>query len=222
MLHTRPLLLLAALAQVAGVHILHGLYCSHKPCALPVSMYALSRRELQQHGSAAIAAGLLGSSQVAFAADETFSRMGGALEPYIDVQKGYKLYKPFSWNQFDADPGVYDVKFQDLVEPNEIVQVSTSPVSTATSISALGDLAAVGDKFAKSRGAELLSSYERDADGSKAYTLELKGEQYHELLLLTINRGKLYRLSATATNKRWPKRSELYKNIMNSFVPKGY
>merc|ERR1712087_84586 len=196
-------------------------------CGMGLSQTSISfpsRRVLVQQGAAALSAGLLhlGTSKSACAADESFSRMGGALEPYIDVQKGYKMYKPFAWNQFDADPGVYEVKFQDLVETNEIVQVSTSPVSSATSISALGDLKDVGEKFAKSRGAELLSSYERDADGSKAYTLELKGEQFHEFLLLTINRGKLYRLSATATNKRWPKRSELYKNIMTSFVPKGF
>ena len=102
------------------------------------------------------------------------------------------------------------------------MQVSTSPVSTATSVSALGDLVAVGDKFAKSRSAELVSSSERDADGSLAYTFDLKGETYRELLLLTVNRGKLYRLSCVATNKRWPKRAELYKNVALSFVPKGF
>ena len=41
-------------------------------------------------------------------------------------------------------------------------------------------------------------------------------------LLLTINRGKLYRLSCVATNKRWPKRAELYKNVALPFVPKGF
>jgi hypothetical protein len=102
------------------------------------------------------------------------------------------------------------------------LQVSTSPVSSATSVSALGDLEAVGAKFAKSRGAELVSSSTRDADGSLCYTFELKGEQYHEYLLLTINRGKLYRLSTVAANKRWPKRAEMYKNIVLSFVPKGF
>ena len=53
--------------------------------------------------------------------------------------------------------------------------MSTSPVSSATSVSALGDLKTVGEKFAKSRSAELVSSSERDADGSLAYTFDLKG-----------------------------------------------
>lgn len=41
-------------------------------------------------------------------------------------------------------------------------------------------------------------------------------------LLLTINRGKLYRLSTVASNKRWSKREEMYKNVVLSFVPKGF
>lgn len=94
-------------------------------------------------------------------------------------------------------------------------------MSTATSISALGDLDAVGAKFAKSRNADLVKASQREVDGNLIYTVELKGEMYHELLTLSINRGKLYRLSAVATNKRWPKRSELYNNIMLSFVPSG-
>merc|ERR1711908_52686 len=152
----------------------------------------------------------------------SFSRMGGLLEPYIDTQKGYKLYKPAGWNQFDADPGVYDIKFQDIIEPETTVQVSTSPVSTATSITALGDLDAVGAKFAKSRGAELVSASQREVDGSLVYTLELKGELYHELLALSITRGKLYRVTTVTSNKKWSRRQELYKNIVASFVPKGF
>merc|ERR1712046_470908 len=98
--------------------------------------------------------------------------------PYIETQKGFKLYKPSGWNQFDADPGVYDVKFQDIIEPETIVQVSTSPVSTATSITALGDLDAVGAKFAKSRNAEVVVASQREVDGSLVYQYELKGEIY--------------------------------------------
>jgi len=178
-----------------------------------------SRRHIIQVGSAA--ATTLGVSKAASADEEKFSRMGGLLEPFVDIQKGYKLYKPSGWTQYDQDPGVYDIKFADIIEPFETVIVSSSPVSTATSISALGDLAAVGAKFAKSRNSELVKATERTADGSLVYTLELKGDTYRELLTLSINRGKLYRVSAVATNKRWSKRSDLYNNIMLSFVPSG-
>ena len=42
------------------------------------------------------------------------------------------------------------------------------------------------------------------------------------MLGLTVAKGKLYRLSAVASNKRWSKREELYRNILYSFSPKGY
>ena len=148
--------------------------------------------------------------------------MGGLLEPFIDTTRGFKLYRPSGWNEFPVDPGVYDIKFQDIIEPETTVQVSTTPVATATSIEALGDLEAVAAKFAKSRNAQVVSATQRDADGSLVYTLELKGEQYHELLGLCINRGKLYRVTAVTSNKKWGKRQELYKNILASFVPKGF
>ena len=62
------------------------------------------------------------------------------LEPFIDTQRGYKLYKPSGWNQFAEDPGVsIDIKFQDIIETETTVQVSSSPVSTATSVTALGE-----------------------------------------------------------------------------------
>ena len=57
---------------------------------------------------------------------------------------------------------------------------------------------------------------------ARRYTFELKGEVYHELLSLCINRGKLFRVSAVTGNKKWNKRAELYKNVALSFVPQGY
>ena len=99
-----------------------------------------TRRQLIQTAAAAAAAAAAGGVAPALAGGDTFNRMSGVLEPFTDVQKGFKLYKPVAWNQFEADPGVYDMKWVDLIEPFETVQVSTSPVSTATSISALGEL----------------------------------------------------------------------------------
>jgi photosystem II oxygen-evolving enhancer protein 2 len=148
--------------------------------------------------------------------------LGGLLEPYIETQKGFKLYTPTGWNKFDADPGVYDVKFQDIIESETTVQVSTSPVATATSVTAIGDLRSVGEKFAKSRSAELVNALQREVEGSLLFAFEFKGELNHEVLALCINRGKLYRVVATTSNKKWSKRADLYKNIIASFVPKGF
>merc|ERR1712166_1090874 len=95
----------------------------------------------------------------------------------------------------------YDVKFQDLIEPFETVQVSTSPVATATSVDALGEVAAVGEKFAKGREAEVVKSKKRNMGDVLVYEYELKGPVYHELLLLSINKGKLYRLSSSRATR---------------------
>ena len=195
---------------------------SQQPLQLQPQPQMSSRRAALQQGAAAAAAIAFLPTSSALAAEEMASRMGGLLEPFIDTQKGYKLYVPAGWNKFDSDPGVYDVKYQDIIEQETTVQVATSPVQTATSITALGDLDAVGAKFAKSRNAELVKATSRDVEGSLVYTLELKGEVYHELLGLCINRGKLYRVSAVTSNKKWEKRKELYKNVILSFVPKGY
>ena len=124
--------------------------------------------------------------------------------------------------QFDADPGVYDAKFQDLIEPETTVTVSSSPVATATSVTALGDLREAGTKVAKSRNAKLLGGNEREVEGSLFYTFELESEQYHEYVGLCIAKGRLYRINTVTSNKKWPKRKELYKNVLLSFVPKGY
>ena len=63
-------------------------------------------------------------------------------------------------------------------------------MQTATSVSALGDLDAVGAKFAKSRNAQLISASQRDSEGTLIYTLDLQGDTYRELLLLTISKGR--------------------------------
>ena len=69
-----------------------------------------TRRQLIQTAAAAAAAAAAGGVAPALAGGDTFNRMSGVLEPFTDVQKGFKLYKPVAWNQFEADPGVYDMK----------------------------------------------------------------------------------------------------------------
>merc|ERR1719420_107345 len=77
---------------------------------------ALTRRGLAQ--SAAAVAALVAGAGGAQAAEQA-NRMGGLLEPYIDAPKGFKMYVPTGWNKFDADPGVYDAKWQDIINSNE-------------------------------------------------------------------------------------------------------
>ena len=54
------------------------------------------------------------------------TKMGGLLEKYADVNRGFRLLKPTTWNQFDGEPGAYDVRWVDVVAPAESVTLSTS------------------------------------------------------------------------------------------------
>ena len=42
------------------------------------------------------------------------------------------------WNEFSADPGNYDIKFQDIIEQETQIVVSSSPVVNATSVKPAG------------------------------------------------------------------------------------
>ena len=127
----------------------------------------LSRRETMIAVGGAV---LMGGAKLAFADEEDLSayetipvakdKMGGLLEPFSEVGKGWRIMKPYSWNQFEQLPGVYEMKWVDLVATNrqEIV-VTTSPVkSTTTSVSALGDVKALGAKLAEARSSELVEA----------------------------------------------------------------
>lgn len=129
---------------------------------------------------------------------------------------------PSGWNKFEGEVGAYDVKWQDLVDPTENVKISTNPVkSTTTSIDVLGDVKSVGASLANKRNAELVSATERLTDGVLFYTFEFAFKDgTRQLFQLCVNKGKIWSLDASAKDKRWSKRSELYNNILGSFIPK--
>lgn len=82
------------------------------PPALSMSA-SQSRRQLLKVGAVAA---LPVSSTPAFA--EEFNRMAGVIEPFTEVQKGFKLYKPVAWNQVRARPGLTILRgIQNLQDP---------------------------------------------------------------------------------------------------------
>ncbi|GAX24450.1 photosystem II oxygen-evolving enhancer protein 2 [Fistulifera solaris] len=185
-----------------------------------------TRREALHHMTAAVIAT---SAAPAFAlpTEETprvVTRMGGLLEPYQDGPRGFRLLAPSGWNKFDGEVGAYDVKWQDLVDPLEQIKLSSTPVkSSIESVAALGTLEELGPKLAAKRNqATLVQASERLTDGILFYTFEFAlPDQTHQMLLLTIHKSKLWSLDANARNEaRWKKRSELYANVVGSFMPK--
>ena len=162
---------------------------------------------------------------LAYPSDETprtSTRMGGLLEKYQD-SRGWVILAPSGWNKFDGEVGAYDVKWQDLVDSKENVKVSSSPVkSNTTSISALGeDVKEIGAKLATKREAKLIAAEERLTEGILFYEFEFAiDDGTHQLLSLSVNKGRIWSLDANTTEKRWKAREPLYRNIVGSFMPK--
>ncbi len=150
------------------------------------------------------------------------TRMGGLLEPFQDGPRSIKMLAPSGWNKFDGEIGAYDLKWQDLVDNTENIKISSTPVkSTTVSIEALGDVKDVGASLAAKRNAKLVSATERLTDGVLFYKFDFAiNDGTHQLLQLCVCKGKLWSIDANSTEKRWAKRSELYENVLGSFMPK--
>jgi len=150
------------------------------------------------------------------------TRMGGLLEAYQDGGRGIRLMAPSGWNKFEGEVGAYDIKWQDLVDPTENIKISSTPVkSTTESIDALGPVKELGPKLAAKRNAKLLSATDRVTEGILFYTFDFAlPDNTHQLLLLCVSKGKLWSVDASAKEKRWSKREEMYKNVLGSFVPR--
>lgn len=129
---------------------------------------------------------------------------------------------PSGWNKFDGEIGAYDLKWQDLVDKSENIKISSNPVkSTTDSIAVLGDVKTVGESLAAKRNAKLLSATERLTDGILFYKFDFAiNDGTHQLLQLCVCRGKVWSIDASANEKRWSKRAELYENVLGSFMPK--
>ena len=119
-------------------------------------------------------------------------------------------------------PGVYEMKWTDIVAANQQeLTVTTTPVkSTTISIAALGEVRGVGDKLAVARDAELVSAKAVSKDGVGFYMFEFKTSKgMHEVLQLCVAKGKLWSVDGSAPEKRWAKVGELLNKGLLSFMP---
>ena len=147
------------------------------------------------------------------------TKMGGLLEKYADVNRGFRLLKPTTWNQFDGEPGAYDVRWVDVVAPAESVTLSTSSYNAGQSIEDLAAVDRLGAKLAAARGT-LTGARARRSDSILFYDYSFSGEGRRELLTMCVHKGRLWQLAAKAPESSWGKREALYLNVVGSFVPK--
>ena len=190
----------------------------------------MSRRESLQSVAGGIATAVLpavfpllpANAVVDEETPRVITRMGGLLEPFQDGPRSIKMMAPSGWNKFDGEVGAYDLKWQDLVDNTENIKISSTPAkSNTTSISVLGNVEDVGKSLAARRNAKLLSATERQTDGVLFYKFDFAiSDGTHQLLQLCVCKGKLWSIDANSSERRWSKRSELYENVLGSFMPK--
>ncbi|CAM9273173.1 unnamed protein product, partial [Hapterophycus canaliculatus] len=133
------------------------------------------------------------------------TKLGGQLEPFADVSKGYRLAKPLGWNRYDGTSGEYTVKMVDLVDPTTLILLTNSPVKSDTELSTLGTVSQVGAKLSKGRDMELVSARDRITEGIRLYDFEFKGGGRRELKTLSVNKNKLWNLTLGCPEKAWRK-----------------
>jgi len=149
----------------------------------------------------------------------TAVNLGSSVEVYKDLNKGFTILRPQGWNQFEATAGQYDIKWQDLIQPLEIITVLTTPVGKGKTVADIGTPDAVGTKLAKSRRAELVSAISKEEEGLTYYTVELKSASVHQLTTLVVNKSKLYSVNVSSAEGKWPKREKLLRGVAESFKP---
>lgn len=195
----------------------------------PPNTGVVSRRHALEQ--AVMAAGVVATTSLfpfaaqAFPTEETprvETRMGGLLEKFQDGPRSLRLMAPTGWNKFEGEVGAYDIKWQDMVDSTENIKISSTPVkSTTESVAVLGNVQELGLNLAAKRNAKLISAEERLTDGILFYKFDFAiNDGTHQLLQICVGKGKLWSVDASAKEKRWSKREELYNAVMGSFMPK--
>ena len=85
----------------------------------------------------------------------------------------------------------------------------------------MGNVQELGESLATKRNAKLIAASERLTDNVLFYEFNFAiNDGTHQLLQLSVNKGRIWSLDANTVEKRWNKREELYKNVLGSFMPK--
>lgn len=148
------------------------------------------------------------------------TKLGGQLEPFADVSKGYRLAKPIGWNRFNGETGEYVVKMVDLVDRTMAILLYNSPVKSDTKLTTVGDVQALGEKLSKDRGMEIVMARDRVTEGIRLYDYEFKYKDRRELRTLAVNKSKLWSLTITCPEKSWAQQEEVLKVVVDSFLPR--
>jgi len=154
---------------------------------------------------------------------------------YSDVNRGFKLLRPFGFNEFEGNGGGYLMKFASLYDVDENVVIGSAPASAGKStIADYGTVEKLGEKLATKRKGTLLSSKARETDGFLFYEFEFetplvpnlprpgardatKGIELYELV---VAKGRLWSVQATSNDILFEKHEKYLRPALASFVPR--
>jgi hypothetical protein len=217
------------------------------PAATAASSVIASPTSVMSVTAAAAAGVVLVAPRVAVAegSDESlairkvplFNKKSSDVQPYSDVSRGFRLLRPFGFNEFEGAGGGYLVKFASLFDVDENVVVGSAPATAGkTSITDYGDIQQLGNKLASKRGGKLLSTDARETEGIVYYVFQfenpldaslprpgsrsLKPESVIELYSLCVAKGRLWSVQATANDKNFPQRERVLRAAIDSFIPR--
>jgi len=152
---------------------------------------------------------------------------GGAagLEPFKSQDGIYGFLFPTGWTRVAVDNGP-EVVYHDLINSDETLSLVISKLENEINLDDLGGADAVGQRLFGEKNSDnsiqLLNASEREIDERKFYDLEyiadLEGNSRHEIATVVVNKGYLYTLAASTSEKRWSKMQDTFKRVVTSFT----
>ncbi len=156
------------------------------------------------------------------------------LVPFADSKDGYRFLYPNGWTETKGNSAI-DILFHDIIEPSENVSVTISKLETVKALEEIGDPEAIGLRVQQrvvapegsGRQARLLNATQKttqtEAGDRNYYIFEyavqrLQGEPRHDLVTVSTNRGNLYTLSVSSSERRWNKVKDLFSRVAKSFT----
>ena len=152
---------------------------------------------------------------------------GGAagFEPFKSQDGRYGFLFPTGWTRVAVDNGP-EIVYHDLINSDETLSLVISKLENEIDLDDLGGPDAVGERlFGKNdtkNPIHLIEASERDVDKHKFYDLEysvnLEDKSRHEFATVVVDRGYLYTLAASSSERRWLKMQDIYKRVISSFT----
>jgi len=236
-LRSRPARLTMSSSDVSNARAEQLVRATRKAVSASVLALSLLTGHVDTAAAAAdeVAAAPSSSSSSSIAKVPLYTKRGSDLVAYTNVERGFRMLRPFGYNEFEGGGGGYAVKFASLISSDENVVVGSAPASAGkTSILDYGTLEALGDKLATKRGGVVKGAEARDTDGVVFYLFQFenpldetlprtgrpkptKGEELYELC---VAKGRLWSVQATSNDRDFPAHAETFKNSLLSFSPR--